>query len=347
MTRTTLITVTSAALLLAAAPLWAQNAASPSAASDTPAASSDTVPATGGSAEDGGLTDAQAIQGGGTMTHTSIPIQRIDRISQAEEASPEARERADREGLSRLETKADDPIVEAADALAKTRDAVDALAAGDALAALDLLADATGELEVLIARRPMLALAPAETRVIERDLLADLATIERLCDEIEDLVDDGRIQEARVLMRDLASELVLETVNLPLATYPDVLVAAAAHVEAGEVDAALAILASALSTTVVTETIIPLPPLRAEAVLAEAEVLLARPDRTGADNDAIEALLDVARHQVEMGRALGYGARADYRAVLDEIDRIEDEAEETVVERAFAQVRATLSRVFD
>ena len=281
------------------------------------------------------------------VTRRAVPVQPAPSEAE-EEMSAEARSRADAEGLRRLDTKAgDDPLAEAADALDLTRQAVDALAAGEDDRAIELLADATGELQVLIARRPVLALAPADTQVIERDLAASADAVELLREEIEDLVDDGRLQRARELMRDFASEIVLVTTSRPLATYPDALLLAAAEIEAGRPEEALAVLSQALSTVVIEEVAIPLPPLRAEAVLLEAEALVAEPERTEEEDARLERLLEVAREQVRMGRALGYGTEDDYEAVLDAIDRIEDEAEETPVERAFARVRERLSGIFD
>ena len=69
---------------------------------------------------------------------------------------------------------------------------------------------------------------------------------------------------ARELMRDFAFEIVLATTSLPLATYPDALLAAAAEVEAGRPEEAPAVPSRAPSTVVIEEVAIPLPPLGAK-----------------------------------------------------------------------------------
>ena len=298
-----------------------------------------------------------ATSDGANVTTMTVPV--VTAPSAAEEGmSDEARARADTEGRARLERRAGDPIEEAVTALAKTEEAIAALAEGRTDEAIDMIADATGELQVLIARRPVLALAPAATSIEELDVLASPAAIRLQRERIEDLVDDGFIQEARALMRDFGSELILRTTNLPLATYPEALTIAAAEIEAGRPDAALDLLLRTLSTTVITEEVIPLPTLRAEAIMAEAEALAGT--QTAADGtderseeaiaahaDAIEVLLDAARDQIEMARAFGYLQRREAGAILDQIEEIEDEAVPNAAERLFQNVRVKLAGLFD
>lgn len=132
---------------------------------------------------------------GRTATRTTSPVATSD--AAVADAAGEA--------TRRLEENAADPVAEAAEALDLTAEAVRALAGEDPRSALPLVEDAVGRLEVLIARRPSLVLAPADTEVLERDLFAALPTVEALRERIEHLVDDDRIQEARELMRDFGS----------------------------------------------------------------------------------------------------------------------------------------------
>lgn len=334
------------AALIAFAPVagWAQEDDAGTREAAGASTGGDAIPAD--DATTGAEGDAEPAEAG-TVTRYTVPVETAPSEAEAD-LSPEARGRADAEGLRRLDAEGgDDPLAEAVEALDLTGQALGALAVGDEDRALDLLARATGEIEMLIARRPVLALAPADTQIIERDLVGSVGAAETLREEIEDLVDDGRLQQARGLMRDFASEIALVTTSLPLATYPDALLRAAAEVEAGQPEVATAILTEALSTAVIEEVAIPLPPLRAEAVLLEAEALVASPERTEEEDARLDGLLEVAREQVRMGQVLGYGTRDDYEAVLDAIDRVEDEAVDTPAERAFARVRERLSGIFD
>jgi len=73
------------------------------------------------------------------------------------------------------------------------------------------------------------------------------------------LLKKGRVQDARALVSGLASEIIIEVVNIPLATYPDAIKAVVPLIEAGKVKEAKAALVAALNTLVITRHIIPLP----------------------------------------------------------------------------------------
>lgn len=216
-------------------------------------------------------------------------------------------------------------IEEAASAIEETQTAINAIDSGNTDEAIDALASATGKLEVILAREPSLALAPVGTSIVEHDLLATPEAVKELRDRIEDLIDDDRLQVARRLMDGLASEMVVSVSNLPLATYPDAIKRAAALLDEQNPEEAKLVLLNALSTVVVTETIIPLPIVRAEAHVAAAKELAAKEDRNSEDNQAIAAALAAAREQIELGQALGYATKQDLDNLLEAIDELEEE----------------------
>lgn len=231
-------------------------------------------------------------------------------------------------------------------ALEETEAAVKALDEGDTQAALDALAVATGKLESVVARDPALGLAPVDVRLLQRDLLDDVETIEAAREVIEDLVGDGRLQEARPLMREFGSEFVVETTNLPLATYPDALLRATAQIDAGEVEAAKQTLATALGTVVVTEDVIALPVLRAQLLIDAAGEALGENEAAAAETDGSESgatetesadlasakeaeplepgeLVEAARNQLKMAEALGYGGEGDLDELYDNLEELD------------------------
>lgn len=216
-------------------------------------------------------------------------------------------------------------LVEAVSALDETQAAINAIHAGNNQEAIDALARATGKLEIILAREPRLALAPVANSVIEHDVLATPGDVKALTDRIEDLTDNGRLQEARRLMEGLASEMVIRTSNLPLSTYPDAIKRAAALLDQQKPQEAKLVLLNALSTIVVTETIIPLPIVRAEASIEAARVVAAKNNRTQEDNQAIAAELQKAREQIEMAQALGYATKKDLDDLQDAIKELERE----------------------
>ena len=72
-------------------------------------------------------------------------------------------------------------------------------------------------------------------------------------------MSQGRIQDARHVLKSVASETVVTVANIPLATYPTAIKAAVSSIDANKIDDAKAILQTAHNTQVFTETTIPLP----------------------------------------------------------------------------------------
>lgn len=214
-------------------------------------------------------------------------------------------------------------IAEAVSALQETERALGAIDRKERDKALEALARATGKLEILLARDPRLALAPVDVSVVTRDVIGDQRALDALRERAEEALEKGRLQEARRLIADLASETVLRVSNLPLATYPSALKAAAAQLERNQPDAAKATLHAALNTVVVQETIFPLPLHRAEVALAQAKRLAEKARRTQPENQHFASLLARAREEIKLGRALGYGAEGEMQELLTEVDQIE------------------------
>jgi hypothetical protein len=132
------------------------------------------------------------------------------------------------------------------------------------------------------------------------------------------------VQKARALLSDLASEIVITVVNIPLKTYPNAIAAVVPLIDHGKIDKAKARLQVALNTLVTINHVMPLPIERAEAHLKKAEALTQKKGRTEEENKRLARLLAGARHQVQLGEALGYGNQQDYEKLYAELDNIED-----------------------
>ena len=196
--------------------------------------------------------------------------------------------------------------------------------ASDAIAALER---ATGKLDIVLAADPDLALAPVDVRAIVHDVIAAPDAVTALRQRAEAALDDGRLQDARHMIADLASEHVISVTSIPLATYPAAIKQAAALIHADKPAEAAAALETALSTLVVEDTIIPLPLVRAEALLDSARPLAEKPPRTAGENDRLRRLLDAARVQIELAQALGYATKDDLEALSDELKTIRRKTE--------------------
>lgn len=277
------------------------------------------------------------------------------------------------EATAKVDEKRKALLSDATNALDKTKEALKALDEGDSNAALEALAVATGKLQSVVARDPDLALAPVDVQLVRRDLLGDVAAIRKVREQIEHLVDDGKLQQARPLMRDFASEIVVETANLPLATYPDAILKATAEIDRGETEKARQTLATALSTVVITEDTIALPVLRAQLLIDAAEDALGQDDGTRTETEATETAsadaekgeeaataelltpseyVEAARQQLKIAEALGYGDKDDFKELrdnLDDLDEMIDAREDTgnIVDKIRDSFIRLKQRIFD
>ena len=262
---------------------------------------------------EGDNADAQANLPAGTQAESASVTQ-----------SPTA---ADASVSSPIAAKRRTLVADAVSALRETEAAVQLLAAAKASDAIAALERATGKLDIVLAADPDLALAPVDVRAIVHDVIAAPDAVTALRQRAEAALDDGRLQDARHMIADLASEHVISVTSIPLATYPAAIKQAAALIHADKPAEAAAALETALSTLVVEDTIIPLPLVRAEALLDSARPLAEKPQRTAGENDRLRRLLDAARVQIELAQALGYATKDDLEALSDELKTIRRKTE--------------------
>ncbi|NNM69053.1 MAG: YfdX family protein [Gallionella sp.] len=214
-------------------------------------------------------------------------------------------------------------LADAQTAIAETEKALQALEENKSKEAVDALAVATGKLELVLARNPKLALAPVEVEIVTQDLLANRDTVKAVLKDARAALGNGEIQKARPLVANLASEIQLRTTNIPLATYPAAIKAITPLIDAGKIDEARVGLQATLNTLVITTDVIPLPKLRAEHLLREAQNLAEKKGRNKEENDQLARDVKGAHEQLQLAELLGYGKKKDYKAMYEQIDKIE------------------------
>ena len=224
----------------------------------------------------------------------------------------------------KVDEKRKEIIAEAVTALKETFNALKDLEAGKKDEALKALANATGKLELVVTRDPSLALAPVDVTSTTYDVIATADEIKAARKEVIRLLEAGNLPAARELLDSLRSEIVVNVVSIPLATYPDAIKAVTPLIDAGKIEEAKEALRAALGTLVITRHIIPLPLLRADEALVIAEVLAEKKDRTEKENRALENMLDVAQEQLELAEAFGYGTHAAYQPLYAQLNEIRE-----------------------
>ncbi len=220
------------------------------------------------------------------------------------------------------EQKADTANIKAAlEILAETQKVIDLIKQDKTKEAEDLLAKIVGQLEVLIAKDPQLALIPVDVQYETRDLIADIPAVYAAVESAQKAMDEGYYQLARKILSDLASEIVIKTTYLPLATYPDAIKLAVNLMSQGKKDEAIVVLAQALNTLLVVDQHIPLPVLRAEEYIKAAALIMESDDKDKAE--IALNYLDNADYQLKLAEALGYGKRdKEYKELAEAIEAL-------------------------
>jgi ribosomal protein S20 len=212
-------------------------------------------------------------------------------------------------------------------ALEDTRKALDALEHNNKDEALAALERVTGKLDLIVAREPALALAPVEVNTIVRDLYSQPDTVRKALKQVKSDLDNGRVQQARALLSGLASEWDTQVLNIPLATYPVAIRQVAPLIDQGKIDEAKTALRLVLGTLVVQDHITPLPKLRAQMMLEEADKLTEKTGRSEEENKKLHDLLEDARHELQLGELLGYGTPGDYKPLYVQLDELQKKTE--------------------
>ncbi len=212
-------------------------------------------------------------------------------------------------------------VKEAVSAVALTQKVLVDLDKKDTQSAIKDLEDAIGKLEVILASEKAPKLLPVDGSITAVEYAGDVKSIKKSVDKVEDLLEDGKVQEARLLLDTLQSQINVVTVNLPLASYPDALKLAAKYLHDNKTEEARTVLETALSTLVQDIVVIPIPVLKADALIQAASKI--------AKEDKEQALKHLSEAKAELKKAelLGYTSKSDvtYKALEKAIEKTEKE----------------------
>ncbi|MCF6240872.1 MAG: YfdX family protein, partial [Bacteroidales bacterium] len=203
-----------------------------------------------------------------------------------------------------------------------------------------------GKLEVLLAKDPSLSLIPVDVNFQKNELITDIESVRDLVKSAQEAMDAGYYQLAGDLLENLHSEMIINSLYIPTATYPDAIKVAVASLEDGRTDAAKSILQEVLGTIVVEKTILPLPVLKAEQMVVEA----AKVDSVNHENaDKVINLLKNAEYQLLLAEEMGYGKKdAEYKDLTDAIMNIQKSVEEkSDSQSAFDSLKVKISKFKD
>ena len=222
--------------------------------------------------------------------------------------------------VTKAEQKAQNTeIKEAVRAIKYTQDALFYLGNKKIDKAKESLKKAIGELAVVLNSPNPPYLLPVDIQIEAYEFNGDLKKIEILKKEAKTLLLSNKIPEARNILNILRSEIVIKTINLPLATYPAALNLAIKYINENKIKEATEVLSMALSTLVEIDNIIPIPLIKAQALIEEAS-------KTKDKKQAIKYLKE-AKNQLIIAEALGYTSKSSttYKMLKEKIEKIEKE----------------------
>jgi len=184
--------------------------------------------------------------------------------------------------------------------------------------ALNQLKSADKRLESAIAADPSLKLIPVVQDVSTYDLVTSPKAVKDEVNAISEELKAGNVQEARVRLDQLRSELITNYVYLPVEIYPAAIKEAIEEIGGKQYAQAEATIDAAINSLVQEIEVMPLP-----VSLANDAILDAEAKRT---SDREQALwdLDYAHEQLLTAERLGYfyDDTDDYMAALQHIENL-------------------------
>ncbi|MDD4915777.1 MAG: YfdX family protein [Methylococcales bacterium] len=233
---------------------------------------------------------------------------------------------------------------EAADAAMATQTALKALTNNQPKQALAALQVASGNLHLLLSRDPALGMVPIDIKIQVLEGPTDLKVIKRLKNELEDLIGDERLQDARPILDSLVDEVRVTVVSLPMGTYPAAIDRAAPLIDAGNLSEAKQELIKALDALVYEQDITPLSIIRAEDRLNLAFEIEHRQDLSKQDTkDKISELVAGANYDINVAEALGYGTKKDFALLYDGMDALDKAIGSSGFEGEWQKIKNELS----
>jgi hypothetical protein len=278
-------------------------------------------------------TGAQKQDQPSTQAPSTVQNQRKQAEQQGRPEVEKERKQAEDEARKTLDQ-------EAITAVSQTQKAVDAIAAGKTDEALAAIEQATGKINILLARNPANALIPVDLDVELIDTAPhDSQAVLHIAKDASRAVDEKDYPAARALLFSLMSEIRVRTYNVPLATYPEALKEAARLLDQKATKDASSMLLTALDTLVVLDRVTPVPLLLAREAITQAQT------KSQQDKNGAQVLLELAKKEVARARELGYtGKDQEYEALNRQISGLEKQLkgpEDATV--AFSKLKEKLS----
>jgi len=211
---------------------------------------------------------------------------------------------------------------EAVESLVLARKVLFDLEKNDLKSASKDIEKALGKIELLLATGKTPKMVSVDGSIVVKEYVGRSEDVKKSVKSVKKLLDDGKVQEARVLLNTLQSQMDITVVNLPLESYPDALKLAAKYIDQNKPDQAKEIMSVALSTFYNITQIVPLPLVKATDLIAYVALHSKDDEKLRADE-----LLEEAEDQLKVAEYLGYVSKGEvtYKRLHSKIQEIRKE----------------------
>jgi tetratricopeptide (TPR) repeat protein len=210
--------------------------------------------------------------------------------------------------------------------------------------ALNALKMADKRLEVAIAADPSLKLIPVVQDVSTYDLMTSPKAVKDEVNSISEELKAGNVQDARIRLDQLRSELITRHVYLPVEIYPAAIKKAVKEIDEKQYQQAEETIETAMNSLVEEVEAVPLPVALANDAILDAEA------KHATDSEQAQWDLDYAHEQLLTAERLGYfyGDTEDYKAALQQIDSLRNAINgKSEVDKLFTDAKEGVKHLVD
>ncbi len=210
-------------------------------------------------------------------------------------------------------------FTEALKAIAYTDKAIELLGQKKKKEAVKVLEKATKAIDSFLKKHENLSMLPVDQQIVVITFNGDLKTAKSTIKKVKEMLEKGRVQDAKYLLSTLTDEIDVVNTFLPIEMYRHVLKLAIKDINENKINSALDVLSLVRGGLVVQKIVIPTPFLRAEAYIEQAQKV--------ASSDEKKALgfVEKARKQLKLAQVLGYAYdfQSDYSDIEKQLSSVE------------------------
>ncbi len=250
----------------------------------------------------------------------SLDLQTIQQITK--EINPDVEKAIKKEIdpiLEKVKKKISDEAVKVVENSTKIIELLDKNQKDDALS---LIETSIGKLEIILNEHPEISLLPVSVTAKIYDTVLTLSEIKENREILKTLITKGYLQDARIILEGMVSEIDIQEKDLPLITYPKALSIAATLIKKDKINDAKKVIQDALNALIIKEDVIPLPLIKAQVILEKVSSIV---EKKNFSKEKAITYLKVADYEISMAEELGYGKRdKEFKDLHTRIENIKE-----------------------